>query len=129
MSLDKAPLGSLDDVARSLLGIDGGYTDTTAETSFGTARIPDANNPTLVLVAVHIRSTGGSTAQVDIDVDGTKRAESTVTATAGALTSAPDVQTTETVSLIVGAGSSFTIRNTADPNGTNSIASVHELTL
>lgn len=125
--LDKEPTGSLDDVL-TLMG-DGGYTDVTSNVAFDTPRTPNEKRPTLVLATVQVLSTGGSEASVTVDVDGATRAEFSATATAGALTSAPDFQQTETTTFLVPSGASYTVSNSADPGGSNSITRVQEVTL
>lgn len=106
---------------------EGSYSDATANVSFGTSRTPNPDKATLVLATVTVYSTGGNIAQIQFDVGGSQKAEVMTAVYSGALASAPDTEERRTASFIVPPGSSYTIRNVADPNTTNSLDSVLEM--
>lgn len=103
--------------------------DVTAEVSFDAARAPNDRRPTLVTASVSIEATGGNEGRVETDVDGETTAYAIVDTAAGGLTANPDVTQTESVTFLVPAGSTYTIRNVLDPAATNTIDGVHEATL
>lgn len=103
--------------------------DVTADVAFGSTRTPNGTRPTLVTVSVSVEATGGSEGRVECDIDGSPTAFVAVNTAAGALSGNPDVSQTETVTFLVPAGSTYTIRNALDPAATNAIDAVHEAQL
>lgn len=108
------------------------WEERTPTPGFGEVVTPNTERPTTVLATVHMQSTSGSTAQVDVEVDQgggwTLAAPLSVTATAGALTSPPDVSAQEAVKIDVPPGGDYRIVNNADPAGGNSVVKVLEAT-
>lgn len=105
-----------------------GYTDATADVSFGTPRTP-AGGPTLVLAVVATTATGGNPAEVAVDVGGTERSSVTTDTASGGLAGNPDVTTGQVVTTTVPRGGSYTLRNVTDPAVANAVSAVHELKL
>lgn len=127
MGLDKQPNGSLD--RTDILSVKGGYSDETANISFGASRTPNVERPTLVAITASVEASGGSAAEVAIDIDGIQVESLVSNTSSGGLSGNPNVINTVSETVIVPAGSSYTIRNVTDPNATNAISSVQELTL
>lgn len=103
--------------------------DVTADVAFGSPRTPNGRRATLVTASLSIEATGGNESRVECDVDGEPTAYAIVNTSSGGLTGNPDVTQTESVTFLVPAGSSYTLRNVADPAGTNAIHDVHEAAL
>lgn len=130
MALGSDVVGELDD---SALLTSGEYEDVTGSVSFGVERTPNEDTSTLVALTATTYSTGGTEARVEVEVDSgngfvTRSVSATLT-NAGALTSDPDAADTETSLVYVSDGSTYRIVNVSDPNGTNAIEMVHEVSL
>lgn len=95
---------------------------------FGDIREPDADRPVMVQATVSVVSEG-TAAEIRGRVDGTDVAKWIVDASAGALTSPPNISTTTTETFIVPAGSQYEFVNVSDDQGGNTIEDVKEVAL
>lgn len=99
--------------------------DVTASVSFGSSRTPNADRTVQVLIQANAVSDGAQS-RISFDMDGTEVTEVVGEMVASGTGSNGSVQVP--VSFDVPPGSSYTVRNAADPTGNNSIIRAVEIT-